>query len=111
MNSAYRQHLTVNTSKSLLGQTGSWSLLFGIGALLWGAVVVMTPQGKVWAEQPGACRQEIQQLCGTTDQGPARQACVKQNFEKLSSSCQEKIRARWAKHGQKDAPKEAPAQK
>ncbi len=111
MNSTYKQHLAANPIKSPLGQTSVWSLLFGVGVLLWGAAVTVTPQGKAWAEQPGACRQEIQQLCAAAEHGPARQACIKQNFEKLSPSCQEKIRARWEKHSQKAAPEEGPAQK
>jgi hypothetical protein len=111
MDGAQRQQSTANTIKSPLRQTGTWSLLFGVGALLGGAVTAMMSQGKVWAEQPGACRQEIQQLCATAEQGPARQACVKQNFEKLSPPCQEKIRARWEKHSQKAAPEAGPAQK
>ncbi len=98
-------------NKSAIGKRWTWGFFFGLGVLLWGATTCTVPGGQAWADSKESCRQEVHQLCSTAEEGPSRQACVKQNLDKFSPACQEKIRNRWAKHQQKASPEEEPAQK
>jgi hypothetical protein len=78
-----------------------------LGTLLWGGVANVYPIRGAGAAGQGQCRQEIHQLCAAAAEGPARKECIKQNFDKLSSPCQEKMRARWEKQQQKKTEPEA----
>ena len=78
-----------------------------LGSLLWGGVAGMCPVSEVGAAGQGQCRQEIHQLCAEAGEGPARKECLQKNLDKLSPTCQERIRARWEKQQQKNTAPEA----
>ena len=81
-----------------------------LGAALWVGVSGVFPAGAVADEsQRKPCKQEISQLCPGVERGPARRECVTKNFDQFSPACQERIRARRAKHHEKVATPEGGA--
>jgi len=72
---------------------------YGIAFLALGALVFGLSQPAVFAHDKGACKADIEQFCKGAQPGSGQiRECLKQNKDKLSSTCQAKMEKAKERH-------------
>ncbi|MEL6182447.1 MAG: hypothetical protein AAFS10_26055 [Myxococcota bacterium] len=77
--------------------TPSKMILFTLAAAATAMFTMTATADPGKGEGKGACRAEIQALCGDVERGEERRACMEASFDQLSAVCQEKVEKRKAK--------------